>query len=293
MGREPFAPCLGEALSTGALETLRTIPSFFAIRARPRPNLADWVNFEAGRVESATGGLPTVEGMKHHMIPGFLVLFGSLVSTAPAFAEPEPSTNAGQFHPKGASLAVNAGLLQPIALGGANLEVDFRYGPFVAAYSHGWSLDLEGSAIVGDMKRQGVTLHLPYSTGFGLGLTHWVSTLNSFFDLRFEGKIHRFEASYGSVDGLGKTEIARYSTYTIGGGAYWTYVPFASRTDALRGIDVSTSVRLWPNVGSTLSGNEVTYKNATTGREEVHRTANIGIADTPVIVNVSVGYVFQ
>jgi hypothetical protein len=268
-------------------------------RATSKWSVADWVNFEAGRVESARRGLPTVEAMKHPMIPGFLVLFACLASTAPAFAErervrmPDASTNAGQFRPKGVSLAVNAGLLQPIALGGANLEVDFRYGPFVAAYSHGWSLDLEGSAIVGDMKRQGVTLHLPYSTGFGLGLTHWVSALNSFFDLRFEGKIHRFEASYGSVDGLGKTEIARYSTYTIGGGAYWTYVPFASRTDALRGIDFSTSVRLWPNVGSTLSGNEVTYKNATTGRDEVHRTANIGIADTPVIVNVSVGYVFQ
>lgn len=262
--------------------------------------MADWVNFEAGRVESATLGLPTVEAMKHPMIPAFLVLFASLASTAPAFAERErepahvtEAPSDSRFRPKGASLAVNAGLLQPIALGGANLEVDFRFGPFVAAYSHGWSLDLEGPAIVGDMKRQGVTLHLPYSTGFGLGLTHWVSALNSFFDLRFEGKLHRFEASYGSVDGLGKTEIARYSTYTIGGGAYWTYVPFASRTDALRGLDFSTSVRLWPNVGSTLSGNEVTYKNATTGRDEVHRTANIGIADTPVIVNVSVGYVFQ
>jgi len=220
-------------------------------------------------------------------------LLACLLVTVPALAEPDATPNDARFRPKGPSLAVNAGLLQPILLGGANLEVNFRYGPFVAAYSHGWSLDLEGSAIVGDMKRQGVSLHLPYSTGFGLGLTHWVSALNSFFDLRFEGKIHRFEASYASTDGLSKTEIARYSTYTLGAGAYWTYMPFASRTDALRGLDVSTSVRLWPNVGSTLSGGEVAYRNAATGRDETHRAANIGIADTPVIVNMSLGYVFQ
>ncbi len=232
----------------------------------------------------------------HHRLPlralvGSAALLTLLSVASPAVADGVAS--GATFHPKSASLAVNAGLLQPIALGGANLEVDFRYGPFVAAYSHGWSLDLEGGAIVGEMKRQGVTLHLPYSTGFGLGVTHWVSTLSSFFDLRFEGKMHRFEASYGSAGALTRTEIARYTTYTIGAGAYWTYLPFASRTDALRGLDVSTSVRFWPNVASTLSGSEVSYRNTTTGRDERHRTANIGIADTPLIVNVSVGYVFQ
>ena len=259
-------------------------------RIRPTP-LAERVNSEAGRVENAGGAVPTLEGMKHHLL--IPALLASVASTCPALTEPEAAPTDVKFHPKAASLAVNAGLLQPIVLGGANLEADFRIGPFVAAYSHGWSLDLEGGAIVGDMKRQGVTLHLPYSTGFGVGLTHWVSGLSSFFDLRFEGEIHRFEASYASADGLGKTEIARYSTYTLGAGAYWTYMPFASREGALGGIDISASVRLWPNVASTLSGNEVAYRNATTGRDEVHRAAKIGIADTSVIVNVSVGYVFQ
>lgn len=196
-------------------------------------------------------------------------------------------------NPDAPSVTVNAGLIQPLLLGGANLEVDFRYGHFVAAYSHGWSLDLEGSAIVGDMKRQGVSLHLPYSTGFGLGVTHWFAALRSFVDLRFEGKVHRFEASYASSDGRSKTDIAHYATYTLGGGVYWTYLPFAGRSDALRGLDISASVRLWPKIASSLSGNEVTYRNAATNRDETHRAANIGIADTPLVVNVSLGYLFQ
>lgn len=44
------------------------------------------------------------------------------------------------------------------------------------------------------MKRRNVTLHVPYSTGFGVGVQHWVDGVNSFFDLRLEGKVHRFEA---------------------------------------------------------------------------------------------------
>ena len=207
--------------------------------------------------------------------------------TVSAFAVAEPPPPPPGLRWKEPSFAVNAGLLQPILLGGANIEVDFRWGYFVAGYSHGWSLELPGSS------SQHVKLHLPYSTGFGIGVTFPVAILNSFFDLRLEGKVHRFEASYDSADGSHSTAIASYSTYTLGAGAYWTFVPFARRTDALRGIDISTSFRVWPNVASTLPGGQITYANTTTGRDEVHETANIGIANTPIVANVSIGYVFQ
>lgn len=205
---------------------------------------------------------------------------------------PQPSSGHGLSW-KDPSLAFNLGMIQPLALGGANVEVDFRVGHFVASYSHGWSLDLQGSAVVGDMRTQKVALHLPYSTGFGVGYSFFVDSLRSFFDLRFEGKIHRFEASYDSADGQRRTAITNYTTYTVGGGFYWTLVPFAHRSDILRGLDISTSVRVWPNVGSSLSGGEIAYANATTGKQEIHKVANIGIADTPVVANVSLGYVFQ
>lgn len=195
------------------------------------------------------------------------------------------------FRPRDLSVTVEAGLLQPFLLGGANAEIDVRYGPFVAAWSHGLSLDFEGSAITGAMKRQNVTLHVPYSTGFGVGVTHWVDGINSFLDLRLEGKVHRFEASSGLGDT--RTEFTRYTTYTLGAAAYWTWMPFVRRGDALRGLELSTSVRFWPKVASTLSGGEVRYANASTGRTETHEAANIGIANTPFLANVAIGYVFQ
>ncbi len=178
-------------------------------------------------------------------------------------------------------------------LGGANVELDFRYGALVVAYSHGWSLDLEGGAITGEQARQGVSLHLPYSTGLGVGLSHWLEPLHAFVEARVEAKLHRFEASYGTDGSASRTEIARYSTVTLGGGLYFTYLPFASRTDVLRGLNLSLSGRLWPKIASTLDDDRVSYASGRTGQTEVHQAANIGIADTPLIVNVSIGYVFQ
>lgn len=197
------------------------------------------------------------------------------------------------FDPAARSIAVNAGLVQPLALGGANLEVDVRVGRLVASYSHGWSLDLAGATVVGAMRDQHVALHLPYSTGVGIGLQRYLPALRSFVDLRLEGKAHRFEAAYTSADGAQRTRIADYTTFTLGGGVYWTALPFAHRRGPLRGLDISTSVRVWPRVADTLPGSQIRYANATTGRMEIHRAAAIGIADTPVIFNVSVGYLFQ
>jgi hypothetical protein len=233
--------------------------------------------------------------MTSRALPAALLVVVAILR-CPAVAVAAPAAPAVADHTlrwQDPSLAVNAGLLQPLGLGGANVEVDFRWRHFVASYSHGWSLDLDGAAITGAMHAQHVTLHIPYTTGFGIGVTVPVRILRSFVDLRAEAKLHRFDASYDSADGTRATAIASYSTYTLGAGAYWTVVPFADRRDALRGLDLSTSFRFWPNVGSTLPGDQVTYANATTGRDEVHHAANIGIANTPIIVNVSIGYVFQ
>ncbi len=191
------------------------------------------------------------------------------------------------------SLSFQLGMIQPLLLGGANVEADFRWGHLVIDYSHGWNLNLEGSAIVGEMKRQNVSMRVNYTTGFGIGFSQHVDALRSFFDVRMEPKLHRFEASYDSLDGSTTTAITQYNTVTLGGGFYWTAVPFSHRKDVLRGLNVSTSFRAWPRVATTLSGNEVAYDNKTTGRREIHKAANIGIADTPFFANISLGYIFQ
>jgi hypothetical protein len=210
------------------------------------------------------------------------------VSARHAATEEGPS-----FDFKQPSVSFQLGLIQPLLLGGANVEADFRYGHLVIDYSHGWNLNLEGSAITGEMKRQNVSLRVNYTTGFGIGYSQYVDAARSFFELRFEPKLHRFEAAYNSTDGNVRTAIAQYNTVTLGGGVYWTLAPFTHRKDLLRGLNVSTSFRFWPKVATSLVGNEVSYDNKSTGQREVHRAANIGIADTPFIANVSIGYLFQ
>ncbi len=217
-------------------------------------------------------------------------------SQAAASPNASPNTNAADASPRlrfdKLSVAVNAGLLQPLVLGGANVEVDLRWRHLVLAYSHGWNLELT-EALGEEMTRQRVSLRIPYTTGVGIGGTLELPRLRSLVDLRFEAKVHRFSATYDSEDGRQRTRVADYRTYTLGAGAYWTVLPFRDRTDVLRGINLSTSVRFWPTIATSLRDDAVRYANATTNRDETHQAANIGIANTPLIVNVSLGYVFQ
>lgn len=212
------------------------------------------------------------------------------VTTEPA---PLDRAGAGEFRPQDLSVATNLGLLQPFVLGGANLEVDVRYRWLVVSYSHGWSLDLEGDQLTGAMREQGVALHIPFTTGFGVGPSVWFEGIRTFVDLRFEAKVHRFEASYDSEDGSTRTGIVSYETYTLGGGIYATTMPFARSSSPLRGLNASLSFRVWPTVATSLDGGEASYESTRTGQTEVHEAANIGIANTPIIANLSVGYLFQ
>jgi hypothetical protein len=185
------------------------------------------------------------------------------------------------------SLAINFGLIQPLLLGGGNVEVDYRSGPFVIGYSHGWSLDLQGGSLVGEQHDQHLRLHIPYSTGVGVGVEHYFARYRLFVDARAELKLHRFEPSYEDASTL--HALPAYRTLTAGGGLYATWIAWQPHHGA--GVDISASVRYWPNVWDSLGGGYV-YENLATSRMETMHPANIGIANTPVIVNLSVGYLF-
>ena len=184
-------------------------------------------------------------------------------------------------------LGLLAGLIQPILLGGGNVEVDLYYRRFVFGYSHGFALNLEGSTVIGDAKEQGLSFHLPYSTGFSIGyrLLEWL-------DFRVEGKAHRFEVSDADTE----AELFAYTTFTLGFGMYAQYRPFfhfgVDAADWLQGFVAITSVRYWPNVGTSLSDDEEIYANPRSNTDVRHRAANIGIANTPFLFNVSLGYLF-
>lgn len=181
--------------------------------------------------------------------------------------------------------SILAGVLQPTALKGGNIEFNYFTKRMAFDYSHGFSLD---PPVVGTFKDQNVVLHLPFSTGFGIGYR-----FNSFLDLRFEPKLHRFEVYQKGVEQIAANKIKDFKTITLGLGLYYRYFPFQNRDNKfLQGITTSTSIRYWQNVGTTLSKDEFTYSNTISGKNETLKAPNIGIANTPIIFNIAIGYTF-
>src|SRR5215831_15030109 len=100
--------------------------------------------------------------------------------------------------------AILFGLNQPLVLSGFNIEANYFTKKMSFDYSHGVSLEYQGSSVTGDMKEQHLVAHLPYSTGFGIGYR-----FTSWLNLRVEPKWHRFEIYYaGDEQTLTKRIIA-------------------------------------------------------------------------------------
>lgn len=204
-----------------------------------------------------------------------------ILSISNSFAQTEPKKDFLYSN----KFSVLFGLLQPTALDGFNIELNYATKRMIFDYSHGISLD---PPVVGDFKTQNVVLHLPTSTGFGVGYR-----FSSFFDVRFEPKLHSWEVySKGDTQNEGN-KIRSFKTFTLGIGAYYRYMPFKnSENKFLQGITTSTSIRYWQNVGTTLSNDEFSYFNKTTNKTETLKAPNIGIANSPIIFNIAIGYTF-
>lgn len=209
-------------------------------------------------------------------ITGILVLFTLLTTTAVAQHDKLLETN---------RFSILAGLIQPLALKGYNVEINYFTSRMSFDYSHGVSLDPPS---IGALKKQGLTLHLPYSTGFGVGYR-----INSFLDVRLEPKLHSWEVYFAEDTQTRLNRLAQYKTFTLGVGCYYRYLPFRkSQNVFLRGITTSTSIRYWQNIGSTLSRDQFSFDNRVTEKQETLKAANIGIANTPIVFNVAIGYTF-
>jgi hypothetical protein len=164
-----------------------------------------------------------------------------------------------------------------------NVEINYTTKKMMFEYSHGFSLDPSSS---GGYKNQKLSLHLPYSTGIGIGYR-----INSNLDIRFESKLHSWEVYYMDEEQKAENKIKEYKTYTLGVGIYYRYFPFKNNnSNLLQGITTSTSLRWWQNVGSTLDNNEFSYTNKFSNKMETLKAANIGIGNTPLIFNVAIGY---
>ncbi len=179
------------------------------------------------------------------------------------------------------------GGVSQLLLGGGNIEGTWYTRRLSVAYSHGFNLQLGGSALPQEVQDQQLQLTMPWTTGFGIGYR-----VTRALDVRVDVKRHRFAMRYDDQDFAGAT-IADYQTTTVRIGAYYRYYPFASRSGAARGVVIVPSIRYWPNVSSSLPNDELRYANARTGRNEVHQAAGQGIPGSGgVIANVSIGYTF-
>jgi hypothetical protein len=180
------------------------------------------------------------------------------------------------------------GLTQPLLAHGFNIEGNFIHDRFIFDYSHGVSLDFKDNTVTPDLERQGVAIHMPWTTGFGVGyrFTEWLN-------LRVEPKWHRFEFYYENEPQNPENQITAYNTFTLGLGLYGSYRPFKNKHNFLSGFMLAPSIRYWPTVHSTLEGGSYTYFNKNTSSYETIRTLAPGFGFTPFLANLSVGYSFK
>lgn len=179
------------------------------------------------------------------------------------------------------------GLNQPLVLSGFNFEGNLWLRKFVIDYSHGFGLKLRGNLVTEEARNQHLSFNITHSLGVGLGYRFTES-----FNLRIEPKLHIWEMYYDDAFKTAGGRIKTYNTYTLGLGAYYRWLPFEKRNNALRGLTVVPSLRWWPNFGSSLTNNQYEYSNLRTGKTEIHDANNIGVANTAWFVNVSVGWTF-
>jgi hypothetical protein len=140
-----------------------------------------------------------------------------------------------------AQIGVNFGLSQ-LVLGGFNFAGELRYERLWLEYSTGVALDLNKTAnlaLTKDERDAGLRINVPYTTGFGAGLTLldelWIGV---------EFKTHRFEVTPPTGPRV------TYNTYSIGPVLGYKFFVW-------RGLHINLYARYWPNVASSLDDDKV------------------------------------
>ncbi|MFN3641055.1 MAG: hypothetical protein ACK4UK_09050, partial [Flavobacterium sp.] len=185
--------------------------------------------------------------------------------------------------------AILFGLTQPLVVSGFNTEANYIHNRLIFDYSHGASLDFRGNLLPDYLKNQGVVVHMPFSTGFGIGyrFTEWLN-------LRVEPKWHRFEFYYEGKQQNATNRIAvDGNNYSVGLGLYGFFQPFKKKENALKGITIAPSVRFWPTVASSFDNDVYQYENTRTGKIEELKSLASGVGFSPLIFNISLGYTFN
>jgi hypothetical protein len=165
---------------------------------------------------------------------------------------------------------INFGLLQ-LVLGGLNVAIELRYRRLWLEYSHGMDLTLNnvpGLTMTQTERSENLHIFMPYTTGFGVGLT----ILDELW-FGFEFKTHRYE-----VNAPGGP-VAYYQTFSMGPVLGYKFFIF-------RGLYLNAYFRYWPNVASSLDNGQV----ALTG---TNGTVMHSAHDFNVFGNFALGYAFD
>ncbi len=179
------------------------------------------------------------------------------------------------------------GLTQPLILKGFNVEVNYWRKKMVFDYSHGFNLHVAGKQVSKEIESQKINFKISHSLGFGIGYR-----FTKAFNVRFEPKMHIYETYYDAQIQNNTNSLVRFTTYTLGLGTYYRWTPFEKKENILKGITVVPSIRYWKKVSSTLNNNKFDYYNTQTKSNQSFKAPNIGMNNTPIFVNVSIGYTF-
>lgn len=183
--------------------------------------------------------------------------------------------------------SVMFGLNQPIVLKGFNIEGNYWMKKWVIDYSHGFNLHADGEFLSNEYERQQIDFKITHSLGLAVGY-RFTKGLN----LRFEPKLHIYETYYHGQEQFNANSIVNFNTVTLGFGAYYRWLPFEKKEGFAKGITIAPSIRYWYKVDSSLPNDQHSYFNTLTNQNEILKAPNIGVANTPWIINVSVGYTF-
>jgi hypothetical protein len=194
-------------------------------------------------------------------------------SAQPAAAAPAATTTTTDPHPGlEQKFSVMAGLSQWLLFRGGNLAVEFKTGRFAFEVSHGQGLDLNqlgGFALSSDEQSHETRLRVPWTTGFGVG---YRITENLHLLLEFKAHHYQVRAQEGAHE-------ASYTTFSIGPGVFYSFY-------LTKHLFLQPNLRFWPNVASTLDGNQITLQNCD-GTSYQHQAHDFGFFG-----NVNLGFSF-
>ncbi|MBK6692724.1 MAG: hypothetical protein IPG50_11020 [Myxococcales bacterium] len=185
---------------------------------------------------------------------------------APIGSATEPSRSPYTLRP-----SVMMGLSQWLVFGGGNVAGQVKVGRLVLEYSHGQALKLDriaALALTSEERAAGVRVEQAWTTGGGAGFQ-----ITPNLHVLVEVKAHRYE-----ITGADANQTLRYTSFTVGPGAFYDIY-------LAKGLFVQPSVRFWPTVASTYSGDGTLRRaDGTTYKHERH--------ELMPFVNVNVGYTF-